>query len=109
MREALGCSKAPLGGGGGWRGGKSSGLRGRRPPLLLALTSSMVGFRVTCRYCMPASFIVSSMHLDVSEFPRKMVLGSLENSTDREASREWGAALTNEHLAAARGPGLPAV
>lgn len=29
---------------------------------------------------MPASFIVSSMHLDVSEFPRKMVLGSLENS-----------------------------
>lgn len=26
---------------------------------------------------MPASFMVSSMHLDVREFPRKMVLGSL--------------------------------
>lgn len=101
--------KGPLGVGGGWRGGDRAGLRGARPPLLRALTSSMVGFRVTCRYCMPASFIVSSMHLDVSEFPRKMVLGSLENSTDREASREWGAALASKHLAAARGPGLPAV
>lgn len=56
------------------------GSGGTQPPLLRALTSSMVGFRVTCRYCMPASFIVSSMHLDVSEFPRKIVLGSLETA-----------------------------
>lgn len=108
MRETLGCLEAPSG---GWEAGVAAtalGSGGTQPPLLRALTSSMVGFRVTCRYCMPASFIVSSMHLDVSEFPRKIVLGSLENSMDREVSREWGAALTNERLAAPRGPGLPA-
>ena len=100
----MGRSEATREAGWRWRRLRAPG----RPAPPRALTSSMAGFRVTCRYCMPASFIVSSMHLDVSEFPRKIVLGSLGSSVGREASREWGAALAKGRLAAARGPGLPA-